>query len=207
MEVNRDIEELSVEEIYANKRIDQITLIVLYGLGNSGKTSTLINVVKLLISPKAYASHIWNNGKRYQDVMIIIKFKEKLIYISTKGDGRNECEENILFFRRKLDETKILVVHKNKVVSLSSLSASEIKELYRNAKPDICISASRTDGGSVAASDYHMMERLPSFRTGIWIRKVSAKQKLDEELLTSIDRQVAEDMKNLIKRLIGGKTI
>ncbi len=197
-------------------------LIVLYGLGNQGKTTTLTHLLFLLTnnSAKNYVDKNLvqtgkNGNQHYNDAYYILEYNSALIFIATYGDGRNECERNNDFFAGKeINKDLVYVVSDNNICKFSSLSNEKQKELYHNAKPNIFITACRTDGGSVDATLYQTNKMLPRAKQIVWIRKMGLPKNAKPEyidpampIVTKNDDKVANEIKQLLDRLLAGCSI
>ena len=204
------------------REIPHQTQIVLYGLGNQGKTTTLTHLLFLLTnnSAKNYVDkNLVQTGKNgnlhYNDAYYILAYKNFVVFIATYGDGRDECERNNDFFAGKeINKDLVYVVRGNGVHKFSSLSENEQKRIYYNAKPNICITACRTEGGSVDATLYQTNKMLPRAKQIVWIRKMGLPKNAKPEyidpampIVTTNDDKVANDIKQLIDRLLAGHSI
>lgn len=198
------------------------TQIVLYGLGNQGKTTTLTHLLFLLTnnSVKNFINtNLVQTGKNgnqhYNDAYYILEYNGALVFIATYGDGRNECERNNNFFAcKEINKDLVYVVSDNNICKLSSLSNEKQKELYHNAKPNIFITACRTDGGSVDATLYQTNKMLPHAKQIVWIRKMGLPKNAKPEyidpampIVTKNDDKVANEIKQLLDRLLAGSSI
>ena len=198
------------------------TQIVLYGLGNQGKTTTLTHLLFLLTnnSVKNFINtNLVPKGKNgnlhYNDAYYILAYKNFVVFIATYGDGRDECERNNNFFAcKEINKDLVYVVSDNNICKLSSLSNEKQKELYHNAKPNIFITACRTDGGSVDATLYQTNKMLPHAKQIVWIRKMGLPKNAKPEyidpampIVTTNDDKVANEIKQLLDRLLAGSSI
>ena len=193
------------------------SVIVLYGKSNSGKTSTLMDLLMLL--NRAFVKKFINTNlvktnrsgvMYYQDAMFIFYYKEHLIFLSTFGDTQDICEANCHFFERKQANRDIYVIHNGTVKHLKDLSSTEKKSFFaRKLKPSFCISACRTDGGPADAIMYFSKKVLDDVQNVVWIRKwrdpkaynpIYTDQKTP--IITADDEQLAKEIRNFIDRMI-----
>lgn len=71
------------------------TIIALYGPSNTGKTNTLNYLIKKMLDSTDEVID------RNEDRRVCISYKNKEIAISTFGDGKEELDENIEFFKNR----------------------------------------------------------------------------------------------------------
>lgn len=201
-------------EFIRNKNEHQ-ALIVLYGLGNKGKTSTLTDLVFLLTNARIKGMinrnfiYVDKNGNQhYKDAYYVLKYSEKTFFVSTYGDGREECENNIAFFERRVVRQKIHIIEGTCIRELDTLSKAEQNNKYYKVKPDFIVSACRTEGGSVDANMYFADKLLSKVNQEVWIRKYGMKEGevpvyIDAKypIITKNDNAVANDIKAFIDRV------
>ena len=200
---------------FINNKNEHQALIVLYGLGNKGKTSTLTDLVFLLTNArvkgeinKIFINIDKNGNQRYRDAFYVVMYKGKRIFISTGGDGREICENNIAFFERKGIKQKIHIIEGTAICELDSLSKADQNNKYYRVKPDFIVSACRTEGGSVDANMYFADKLLSKVNQEVWIRKYGMKEGEMPEyidakhpIITKNDNDVASDIKAFIDRV------
>ncbi len=216
-----NIKDTSIEEYIQDAsefipgRIHHQSLIVLYGLGNQGKTSTLTDLLFLLTNARirdyvnAYFVRTMSNGSIcYNDGYYVLKYERRSVFIATYGDGREECERNKDFFEHRPIDVPIYVIEKDRVLVLDELSEKEQKKKYKDVTPDFCISACRTEGGSVDAMMYLSDKMLPHILQEVWIRKlgIAEGEKPDfiypsVPIITRKDDNVARAIKAFIRRV------
>ena len=191
------------------------SLIVLYGLGNQGKTSTLTDLLFLLTNARVrdfINKNLTKMDKKglmhYKDGCYVLRYKGRGVFISTYGDGRIECERNKDFFESKEIDVPIYVIEGTTVRELNSMSSKEQQRKYYNVKPNFLISACRTEGGSVDATMYLADKLLSKIQQEVWIRKFGIKEdELPEyvyaayPIITKYDDIVARDIKAFINRV------
>lgn len=108
-------------------------LITLFGKDNSGKTTALRDVVKILtgiLPPKS------------GDFRIAFEWKGKIIFLSTYGDDDDAIKKNIYFFSCAINCSFSFYAIHNGVLE-KCCHRAEKNQYLSNHQPDICISASR----------------------------------------------------------------
>lgn len=211
----------------APKDFDINSLIVLFGTSNSGKTSTLMDLVMLLTNARVrrYINTFLvdvnpKTGRNYYiDAMFIFKYKGLNIYLSTFGDTRYICERNCFFFERKQELMKSNLIHvfDGKTITTMDKLPTKIQNQYLKKKeyqPHICISACRTDGGPVDAMMYFSDKILPKVQNEIWLRKWRDPKHYEPKpidnkpsIINVDDDKLAKEIKQLLDRMINGKSI
>lgn len=211
----------------ASKDFHIKSLITLFGTSNSGKTSTLMDLVMLLTNAtvKKYINTylVDVNTKTglnyYNDAMFIFKYKNLNVYLSTFGDYREICERNCHFFERKkylLKTGLIHVIDGKTIITMDKLPSKTQNKYYKKKEyqPDICISACRTDGGPVDAMMYFSDKILPQVQNEIWLRKWRDPQNYKPKPIDKMpsiinvdDDKLAKEIKQLLDRMIKGKSI
>lgn len=151
-------------------------MIVLYGGIGQGKTSTLMQLAINLagggsIVTSSIHSTFIRKGK-YWDGRLIIRYKERLIYIATGGDSWAICRSNTDFFERDFGNLTIYEVDAKGVRELTP----EDKKKYKEDKlePDVVISACRPDGdgfGAIKALHAYSECALSNYAEQQWVRK------------------------------------
>jgi hypothetical protein len=200
---------------FTSEKIRHQALIILYGLGNQGKTSTLTDLLFLLTN--AQVKHFVNKNftkkdkkglLHYKDGYYVLRYKGKGVFISTYGDGRIECERNKDFFECKEIDVPIYVIDGKTVRELKSMSDKEQQRKYYDVKPNFLISACRTEGGSVDATMYLANKLLSKIQQEVWIRKFGIKEgelpeyiDLTYPIITKDDDNVARDIRAFINRV------
>ena len=180
-------------------------LFVLYGDGNKGKTTSLtILLFKLIGDPTIIANlkRIIINSKttKYKNGCYVIFYKGKWIFMSTWGDDRKSSELNIKFFYGISVQKTIIVIDKNGFVKW------ERGKAYTLHRPDICITASRSNGASLPPTLYLANKQLESCHWQIWKHKkgdaLLNSRNEDGVLVTSEDIKVANELKSMIDNYI-----
>lgn len=72
------------------------TIIVLYRRANTGKTTTLNYLIRLLDKSKEGETHPLTEDRR-----VVISYDNKSIAVTTQGDNKYEIEENVKFFEKE----------------------------------------------------------------------------------------------------------
>lgn len=212
-----------LEQVYADTpeflkgKIRHKALIVLFGLGNQGKTSTLFDLLFLLTSNsnqiKIHINKYFTKKNRkgqlcYKDGYFVLYYSDNPIFISTCGDGAAECERNKDFFERKPISQPIYIIDGTRVLPLEKLSEEEQNAKYYNVPPQICVSACRTEGGSVDATMYMSKKFLSHILQEVFIRKIGKKGGITESIypdgpvITKDDHCLALDIKEYIDKMI-----
>lgn len=130
-------------------------LIVLYGDSNQGKTTTLKELVLLLINGgiilpalRALLYKLLPSKGKNVDGRFILEVNNKRIYIATAGDTWAISRGNVDFFEgRHLTSMKIYRVTSS---SIAPMSLTERKD-FLDKKADICVCACSPDGDSTGA--------------------------------------------------------
>ena len=204
---------------FVNGKIVHQSLIVLYGLGNQGKTNTLTDLLFLLTAPdikifvnKNFIRVNRRKVKHYKDGYYVLSYEEKNVFISTYGDGRKECERNKDFFEGKKIDEPIYVIDGPHIIELNEMTETEQQSRYYNNKPDFLISACRTEGGGVDATMYLADKLLPNVLQQVWIRKFGIKDGQSPDyidstypIITKNDDKMAHDIKGFIDRVKDNK--
>ncbi len=212
-----------LEQVYAdtpefrNGKIRHKALIVLYGLANQGKTSTLMDLLFHLTNNNQVKQYVdkhftKKNRKRqqcYKDGYFVLSYMDNSIFISTCGDGAAECERNKDFFERKPISQPVYIIDGTQVTPLAKLSEEEQKAKFYNVTPQICVSACRTEGGSVEATMYMSKKFLSHIRQELFIRKIgSSGSKMpksiyqDGPIITNDDDILARNIKEYIDKIL-----
>ena len=177
---------------------------ILFGKANIGKTTTLMKLAMLLagngtITPAIESSVIDHFGvkrkgvvKRFKDAHLIVKYKEKLIFIATGGDSWFVSRNNYDFFTGNYNNlTDVFFVD---ITGVKCLKNSE-KEEFKIQKPCLSICACRPSGdnyGAIKAIHSYSVDCLGRFAQQIWIQKkdnknVSERDSEVKEILQTID--------------------
>lgn len=165
-------------------------MIILYGEMGQGKTSTLMQLAIILAGSGSVVESSINStfikGGKYWDGRLIIRYKERLIYIATGGDSWAICRGNTEFFESDFGNLTIYEVDAKGVRELTP----EDKKKYKEDKlePDVVISACRPDGdnyGAIKALHAYSECALSNYTEQQWIRK----QKTDDNNATAKDLQ------------------
>lgn len=104
--------------------------IVLYGLANSGKTTTLRHTIETLTGVRLKKNH--------ENWRVVFDYEGKTIALSTFGDKPRDIKNDISFFEGKKPKVKIVQIAKG---TCKDLTASDLSKM----KFDICISACRVE--------------------------------------------------------------
>lgn len=200
--------------------------IIVFGQGNNGKTSLLylllIKLSKGQLYEKAILDIVKNNiitkkspfGNKYslKDLRIIIPYNNHLIYISTIGDGRIECEENLFFFQNRLYADKIggytlrncmpiIIVNDSGNYTSRVFERGDIKDTVNKYSSNlIFVCPCRTDGGAFDATEYGNEELTRNLLHTIWIRKCESDNLDNVKLFTKEDNRCSDVIKTIIDK-------
>lgn len=171
---------------------------VLFGEGNSGKTSTLRQLICML-------SGITQAPDK-ADVRVIVKYRGKNIYIATYGDVKEQICRNILFFEGEYTG-KVFFIDKSNVEEIS------ISRYDKFFSPSIFISASRPSGGAVTMNLAFAQTVMNNLDYHLWVRK--EKDKTADKVVppyghnnpSPSDMTMANHLKDLIDKVIDNKLI
>lgn len=150
--------------------LDLRSFLVLWGAGNSGKTTTLRMLLEEIskkqnsnVVPTAVSSFL---SKR-QEFRIIIKYQETYIYLSTYGDTLEETQANMSFFDGELKNKRIFVYQPGSSVQLLNKET----DYYSIMSPSFCISACRGDGRVPLPLDYYGDKMRIHTSSIVWLHK------------------------------------
>ena len=219
LEERENEEQIKDSPDYTIDKIHHQALIILFGLGNQGKTSTLTDLLFLLTNVDV-ANYVNNNfiskkkQNHYQDNYYVLHYNDSTIFIATYGDGSSECERNQDFFEHKPIDKPIYIIEGINVKLLKDLPKKEQKSKYYKQVPDFCIAACRTEGGSVDATLYIAKKFLPHIKQEVWIRKIGMQPGESPDyinpsipIITKKDDILAKEILALINRLRKGNSI
>lgn len=134
---------------------DYRSLIVLYGRPSCGKTTTLMQLLRLLFpAQKIDIDNMFviktKTRHKYTDARFIFKYRGLLIFLSTYGDSRGICERNFKFFQREFASTGIIPIYLiDSVDGINKINKNDWLIANKDVIPNICISASRNDASII----------------------------------------------------------
>ncbi len=67
-------------------------VLVLWGKSNNGKSETILKLIDLLVLSGAEIENPENLSRRARDKWVVLRYKDKLIGITTRGDARKVLE-------------------------------------------------------------------------------------------------------------------
>lgn len=181
--------------------------IVLYGEGNSGKTSTLMKLVEILCGSTPaiiadIATFLSPSGK-YRDASFLINYMGHYIIICTDGDSWAICRENCEIFDQDFN-TNITIYRASPagVVKLTGAQKNALNKTIPDIKLDISVSACSPlkdrYGPIKAIHSYSHMRILDSCTAQFWLRKTK-----DSDVSISIST-MANKIKGYIDDYISG---
>lgn len=199
--------------------IDQ-SIIVLYGNSNSGKTSTLQQLIIRLcggnkLTPTVQSAFestfltVNSHGKRYyKDANVILSYKGQNIFISTGGDTWAKVRGNFEFMSTIAAPKNVFVFHYGSFVIFDSLKTQE-QGLYRNCKVFIT-AASLSPYGAFEAAKHFTISMAGKFHCEAWVNKEKSKRSsfIDNyKRIRKSDDAYAEKIIKVIDRIIAGEII
>ena len=143
--------------------LDLKAFLVLWGAGNSGKTSTLRMLIEELSKNPAVSMFL---SKR-KEFRIIVEYKGIYIYLSTYGDTLEDTQANIAFFDGELNATRIFIYRINSPVVKLNAGFDYI----HNYTPSFCISASRSDGRVPFPLNFYGQKMRIHTSSIVWLHK------------------------------------
>ena len=217
MEKNRTFKNLLVQIGIDEQKNDVImtsseepipeALFVLYGEHDRGKTTTLTTIA-LMLSGNSLKNRIIKKMRKktkttndgFRDGYYIIRYCDKWIFISTCGDTRKECENNINFIHGIPVHKDVLIIYNNYIYTLKKGNPNKY------IRPDICITASRVKGESVQPVLYLANKLFCECRWQIWRHKIGY-EKMTEVIYSDPSHSITKDdsdVANELKQLIDG---
>ena len=177
-------------------KLELKAFLVLWGAGDSGKTSTLKMLFEELFKNPATQNipiQIVNFLSSHKDFRIIIRYKNIYIYLSTYGDSQEDTQANIAFFDGELDNNRIYFY----------LPGTEVKRLDNDINylqeytPSFCISASRVDGRIPFPLEYYGDKMRIHTSSIVWLYKEKEKR---QHPFASVNQQHAIEIRDFINR-------
>lgn len=150
--------------------------IILYGRRNTGKTSALIKLVKLLANNPAVSAGIdgalKNRNGRFKDARFIVEIDGNIILVGTAGDSWGVCRGNADLFEG--DYSSLLDIYLVNGTSFRALNTDEkgsYKSMVKQAR--VCISAcspTNLKNGAIKALHAYSETALMSYTRQLWVR-------------------------------------
>lgn len=186
-------------------------LAVLYGGANTGKTSTLTELLFELTNKRVMAyinKHMKSTRSKKlqcQDGHYIVEYRNHWVFIATGGDTLEICENNDDFFNGTPNRgSNYYVIHKDDEEP-TLIKKSEIS----NYLPDICVCPCHKDGDTMLATRYLASKRMNDCMMQCWFRKIgmSKNQKPvyvypSVPIITADDLLTAAEIKKAIDQII-----
>lgn len=178
--------------------------LVLFGEGNTGKTTTLRQLIRNLSGLSKLPSK--------DDVRVIVKYRDKNIYISTYGDTKEHICRNVLFFGGEYtgkigSNDKVFFIDNG---GTHEVAASRYDKLF---KPSILISACHPGGAPAAMNLAFSQTVMNKLDYHLWIRKVkdetadNAVPPYGHNNPSPSDITMANHLKDIIDKVIDNKLI
>ena len=150
--------------------------IILYGLQNTGKTTALIELVKLLVNNPAVSNAIdavlKNRNGRFKDARFIVELDGNIILVGTAGDSWGVCRGNADLFEGNYSNLlDIYLVNGTSFRALTTKEKGSYKSLVKQAR--VCISACRPTNlknGAIKALHAYSETALMSYTRQLWVR-------------------------------------
>jgi hypothetical protein len=147
------------------------------------------------------------NKYAIKDIRIAFPYKGYRIYLSTKGDTRIFCENNMYFGRDLLRDirdgdsiTSCYVI--NNQIYKGRDNVPDWKVWKEDKTLRIFISPSHNGGETVDATMYYSQMLVGDINRILWIRKLDCDRLKNSCIFTTEDVRVATEMKNAIDRII-----
>lgn len=151
--------------------------IILYGWRNTGKTTALIKLVKLLVNNPAVSTAIdavlKNRNGRFKDARFIVDLDGNIILVGTAGDSWSVCRGNTDLFEG--DYSSLLDIYLVNGTSFRALTTKE-KESYKSLvkQARVCISAcspkNLKNGAIKALHAYSETALMSSYTRQLWVK-------------------------------------
>ena len=195
-------------------------LIVLFGRGSHGKTTSLRELVKKLCGHDEpvfnnQLSKVMNPNGHPKDVRFIIEYHGYYIFVATGGDNWGICRVNTLFFERESSgNVDVWLVEKGNIKELGK----EDKHLFKSITPTVCVTSCRPDGdgyGALKAINNYVEKTMSravskslsdlneSYERIIWLSKFDGLGKASKEAINKNANTKAVEMKALIDDYLG----
>lgn len=196
------------------------SIIVLYGNSNSGKTSTLQQLIirlcgggQLLPAMQSVFESTFitqnSHGKfYYKDANIILLYQGCNVFISTGGDTWAKVRSNFEFMSTIANTEATYVFHNGSFEIFDDL-ASQDQELYSNCNVFVT-AASLSPYGAFEAAKHFTADLAGGFHCEAWVRKEKSKQSpfIDKyKRIRKSDDVYAEKIIKVIDRIISGDII
>ena len=186
-------------------------LVVLYGGLNTGKTSTLTELLFELTNTSIMAyfnKHMISTKSKklqYQDGYYIVEYRGHWIFIATGGDSLEVCENNDDFFDGKPSRgNNYYVIHTNDMQP-STINKSDVAKY----QPDICVCPCHKDGETMLATRYLASKRMKDCLLQCWFQKIGMSKNQEPEyvypsvpIITADDQLTAAEIKKAIDQII-----
>ena len=208
--VDNDSKRIESKKLYS-------TQIVLYNSSNHGKTSSLYMLLLMLTQKESFAQKIFQlflNNVNYhekrgkyiiKDIRIAFPYNGYRIYLSTKGDGRFFCENNMYFGRDLLYDKRDSIESYYVIEDQIYMGCDKVPD-WKDWKEDnirrIFISPCHNSDDTVDATMYYSQMLVSNIDRILWIRKLDCDRLKNSCIFTTEDVRVAEEMKNAIDRII-----
>lgn len=150
--------------------------LILYGRRNTGKTTALVELVKLLVGNPAVSAAIDAALKlpsgRYHDAKFIVEMNGHIILVGTAGDSWELCRGNIdLFEGTYSGGTDIYLV----TAASFSLMDTQQKTTYKSRVDQACVcvtacSPVNLKKGAIKALHAYSETALMGYSRQIWVR-------------------------------------
>lgn len=170
-----------IHETSPNFVVDTIIMnklnIILYGRRNTGKTTALIKLVKLLVNNPAVSTAIdavlKNRNGRFKDARFLLDSPYGIIIICTAGDTWTVSDQNCDLFKNSLSgKIPVYFVNSSGIVEYNGKT---IRSFFDIQQVKVCVCACQPSGdndGAIKALHYYSENHLMHYDEQRWIKAV-----------------------------------
>lgn len=183
--------------------LELMGFIVLWGVGKSGKTSTLRMLFEEMFrDPKTKNVPITITSflSNHKDFRIIIRYKELFVYLSTYGDTLEDTQANISFFDGEYANNRLHIYQPGFDVKQLDDGINYLQDFT----PSFCISACRSDGRVPLPLEYYVEKMRIHTSSIVWLNKEKESEKNQYQ---NANRLHAIEICEFIERKIQSKLI
>ena len=196
--------------------------VVVYASGNCGKTSALWLAILKLTAAESFFSDVLRlflksikrSGDKIslKDIRIAFPKGDKIVYVSTIGDTRDICEDNMCFFEdneyHSHDIKRNYYIVKGRLINSTQMTAMERAAWCAQEKEKFFVSPCHIAGGSKEATLYcsNMLIEDKLANRIVWLYKERC-SKSNDKLFSLGDVKMADEIETLFNRVSSGKLI